>query len=639
MRKKAEVAYYKPVQTGGKDVDCRAILDGCQPPPRVFSSAIALDAPLSPDQAMLVAGESDLTVEALAGLLPSGCGVSIDWLVVEGAGGVQVPLNFRGDTWLDYLRITRMPVLVVARDTLGMINHTSLTILAIEQAGISILGVIISGNDNPQNVASLRRLHPDIAFHVLPSLSVAANIKYCDSDTDDVAEFLLARKKIYRQELDPATLVQSDADHVWHPYTQHKTAALPAIAQSARGVYLELADGKKLVDGSASWWVNTVGHGRKEIGAAMIRQQQRLDHVIFANLSHKPAVQLAERILRFSDSHLDRVFFSDNGSTAVEIALKMAYQSNVNRGETERTVFLAFSGSYHGDTFGAMAVGKADSFHGIFRKVLFRSVWANPVTFHKSEVCPLGIAAYESYLAELRQTISAHQKTLAGVVIEPLVQGAGGMLMQPEKFLQDLAELCREFQLPLIFDEVFTGMGRVGDSFAFKRAGVRPDIVCLAKGLTGGTMPLALTLATDKIFSAFLSDEKGKALLHGHSYTGNPIACAAALATLDIIKKEKLVDRARGLEAKFSAWIVDAERRFSIENPRCLGGILAFELPGSGFGNYFSTRAEKFTAAALSQGLFLRTLGNTAYFVPPLSINDSELAGALRGLDAALAEL
>jgi adenosylmethionine-8-amino-7-oxononanoate aminotransferase len=635
-RKNLRVGYYKPVQTGNSDPDSTTIRNQCQSLPFIVPSTLSLEAPLSPDQALQAARKSDTSVADLANLLPDIQCSDSDWLVIEGAGGVQVPLNFRGETWVDYLRAVQLPVLVVARDMLGMINHTSLTILALDHAGISILGVVISGNENLQNVLSLRRLHPDIAFHVLPSFLGSAKATFSEDETASLAEFFLARMAIQAKELDPTDLVSTDINHVWHPYTQHKNAAPPDIVRFARGVNLELADGKRVLDGSASWWVNTVGHGRKEIGRAIVRQQQQLDHVIFANLSHKPAIELAERILQFSDSHLDRVFFSDNGSTAVEIALKMAYQACVNRGEPEKSVFLAFAGSYHGDTFGAMSIGKADTFHGIFRKILFRSVWANPVTIHKSEVCPRGLAAYDEYLADLRLTMESQQKTLAGVVIEPLVQGAGGMLMQPEKFLRDLASLCHEFQIPLIFDEVFSGMGRVGESFAFRRAKVRPDIVCLAKGLTGGTMPLALTLTTNDIFSSFLAEDRSKALLHGHSYTGNPIACAAALATLDIIKKEGLLARARELEGKFSNWLEGAQVRYAIENPRCLGGIFAFELPGSGFGNYFSTRAQSFTKLALSHGLFLRTLGNTAYFVPPLSITDAELALAFRGFDGAL---
>jgi adenosylmethionine-8-amino-7-oxononanoate aminotransferase len=336
---------------------------------------------------------------------------------------------------------------------------------------------------------------------------------------------------------------------------------------------------------------------------------------------------------------LSRVFYSDNGSTAVEVALKIAYQSWANRGDAQRTKFLAFSGSYHGDTFGAMSIGASDGFHSVFDPFRFTTLWVDPVTSHPSIVCPEGAIALEKKIATLDALLAAEHTKLAGVIVEPLVQGAAGMLMQPIQFLKELERLCHKYSLPLIFDEVFTGFGRVGAMFAFQRAGVGPDIVCLAKGLTGGNLPLAVTLAQEQYFEHFLADDKSKALLHGHSYTANAISCRSALTTLDILDRENIIERTLELETAFTSWINTEENRLKLENPRALGGILAFELPHSGLGNYFHEKAAQIPKIAKKYGLFLRPLGNTVYFLPPLVISNAECKFALDALSSVVKEL
>ncbi|MEZ4743903.1 MAG: adenosylmethionine--8-amino-7-oxononanoate transaminase [Bdellovibrionota bacterium] len=434
-------------------------------------------------------------------------------------------------------------------------------------------------------------------------------------------------------------MLLTDKKHCWHPYTQHFRQSPPLLLKKAKGIFLELEDGRKIIDGSSSWWVNTIGHGRPEIAAAIKKQQQELDHVIFAGATHAPAIYLAKKIITLADSHLSKVFFSDNGSTAVEVGLKMAFQKFVNRGELGRTKFLGFKGSYHGDTLGAMSVGKSDGFHGMFKPLLFETIWAEPATMHKSVYCPNGELDLKDKIADLKALLEKHHNELAGIIIEPLVQGAGGMLVQPFSFLEAVQKMANQFDLPLIFDEVFTGLGRVGASFAFKRASLKPDIVCIAKGLTGGNLPLALTLTHDGIFEHFLDESKTKALLHGHSYTANPISCSAALATLDIVHNENLIEKSQDIEKHFSSWLSSEGKKLNLENPRCIGAILAFELPGSGFGDYFSHRANNFTRIALKNGLMLRTLGNTVYFVPPLTISKDECTYALTQISHTLQEL
>ncbi|MDD1422443.1 adenosylmethionine--8-amino-7-oxononanoate transaminase [Dolichospermum sp. ST_sed1] len=365
----------------------------------------------------------------------------------------------------------------------------------------------------------------------------------------------------------------------------------------------------------------------------MYQQQQKLDHVLFAGITHEPAIILSKNIIQLTQGHLHKVFFSDNGSTAIEVALKMAFQKFANTG-VKRTKFLGFHGSYHGDTFGAMSVAKSDGFHQVFEPLMFQSIWTRPLTHHASYLCPNGLEDRQQVYLELVEKFERHQHELAGVIIEPLIQGAGGMLMQCPEFLQFLQTLCKKFKIPLILDEVFSGMGRIGDYFAFLKANLDPDIVCIAKGLTGGNLPLALTLAKQEFYDAFLHEDKAMALLHGHSFTGNPIACAAANATLKILQSENLIDKAKNIENVFSKWI--DENRTKVNNARCLGAILAFELPQSGFNDYFSNSGMEYISKAQDKGLYLRTLGNTVYFVPPLVITENELSFTLEVLTNSL---
>jgi adenosylmethionine-8-amino-7-oxononanoate aminotransferase len=623
--------YWKPVQTGASPEDGDAAFVR-RVAGDVVEDAGCLYYPLaaSPDQAARAASRPAPSLTALLAALPDGNPV-----IVEGAGGLLVPLNDAGETWADL----PWPVVVVASTELGTINHTSLTLRELERRGRHVLAVVLSGKAHPENLRSLQRQHPGVPFHWLPP--VDAQVPGSAPLARAILEQLEAASGDGRVTTAPPPSelpwLEADRLHVWHPYTQHKTAPTPLPVERAHGAHLTLAGGERLIDGTSSWWVNTIGHGRPEIGAAIARQQAKLDHVIFAGVTHEPAARLAFELARLAGAGLSRVFYSDNGSTAVEVALKIVYQSWVNRGEPERTRFLAFRGSYHGDTFGTMAIGAAAGFHGVFKPFLFEVEHALPVTSHRSSVCPDGPAALDERLAQLERTIAS--QSLAGVVVEPLVQGAGGMLMQPEEFLRGVARICRRHALPLVLDEVMTGFGRTGAAFAFQRAGIEPDLICVAKGLTGGNLPLAATLARESFFAAFASDDRSRALLHGHSYTANPIACAAALASLDILEREQLSQRALDLERRYRGFIEAHAARLGLVAPRALGGILAFELPGTGDGDYFHPRATELAPRARAAGLFVRPLGNTVYLMPPLTIDDATLAAALDALASSVERL
>jgi len=399
-------------------------------------------------------------------------------------------------------------------------------------------------------------------------------------------------------------LIARDRACIWHPYTQHSTEAAPLPIAGARGSVLELADGRELIDAISSWWATLHGHGHPKIVEAMSTQVQQLDHVLFAGTTHEPAVALAEQLLQVVPEGLTRVFYSDNGSTAVEVALKMVRQVWCHANQPKRLVFLALEGAYHGDTFGTMAVGDPDPFFLPFEPMLFEAVRV-----------PAEAGAVARALQELGDRC-------AGVVLEPLVQGAAGMEMQSPAFLREVRALCDQHELPLIADEVMTGFGRTGELFACSKAGIAPDLLCLAKGLTGGNFPLSATLTTERYFNAFLSLERSKAFFHGHTFTGNPVGCAVGLASLAICREEDTPNRLEKIGALIEANLRESlEGSPRIERMRRTGGIVAFDLvpPGGSARGYLSDLQPRLRAAAIERGVLLRPLGNVLYAMPPAS--------------------
>ncbi|WP_141735815.1 adenosylmethionine--8-amino-7-oxononanoate transaminase [Oligoflexus tunisiensis] len=622
--------YWKPVQTGGDSIDRDQVERLCPAVQPYAGRVWSYPLPASPDQAAQAAVREAPTVEAIGAALDPAADI-----LMEGAGGLLVPLNEQNETWRDCIRMLQLPTVVVAGSGLGTLNHTLLTLEALDAAGIEVLAVVINGPAHEANLQSLKRMRPDQRFIPFPWLDLTQP----SAAWHRAAEELFDAVTLRNQTTDPAAWYAYDRQHCWHPYTQHQTAPDPLPLVKAQGIYLETASGEKLIDASASWWTNSTGHGHPKVGAAIARQHQKIDHCIFAGATHEPASLLAKELVKLSQGQLPRVFYSDNGSCAVEVGLKMVAQSWQNRGIYHRKSFLFFKGAYHGDTFGAMSVGASEGFHKAFSPYLFAGKSLAPVTSHASPICPEGPESLARGLDELKAMFQNHGHELAGVIIEPWVQGASGMNFQDLTWLQTLGRLCREYALPLILDEVFTGMGRVGSYFAFERAGLQPDIVCIAKGLTGGTLPLAVTLTTEAMFESFLDQDGSKALLHGHTFTGSALACAAALAALDIYRSEKILDRVAAMETETRNWIARRAQDLGLISPRALGAILAFELPGSGAGDYFHPLAQKVPTIARRHGLLMRTLGNTMYFVPPLSIQAGEVRDALQRMERTLGDL
>ncbi|QHS57415.1 adenosylmethionine--8-amino-7-oxononanoate transaminase [Mucilaginibacter sp. 14171R-50] len=405
-------------------------------------------------------------------------------------------------------------------------------------------------------------------------------------------------------------LVERDLQTIWHPYTQMKTAQPPIPIVSGKGACLYAEDGKKYIDAISSWWVNIHGHAHPYIAEMIAKQLLQLEHVIFAGFTHSGAVELAERLLAILPSNQKKAFYSDNGSTAVEVAIKMCLQYWYNKGE-ERTKIIAFKNAYHGDTFGAMSVSGRSAFTAAYDTLLFEVEF---IDLPGAE----NIDALKSQISNLRSQVSSF-------IFEPLVQGSAGMVMYEAKYLDELMAHCRNEGIMLIADEVFTGFGRTGKPFACDHVQTQPDIMCFSKGLTGGTMAFGLTTCTQQIYDAFLSDDKMKTLFHGHSYTANPVACAAALASLDLFLEPSTQQNINRIVNKHAAFAEKVRGHKSLKTTRQTGTILALEWQTGDNTSYFSGLRDKLYNYFLNAGIILRPLGNIIYILPPYCITDNEL--------------
>jgi adenosylmethionine-8-amino-7-oxononanoate aminotransferase len=419
---------------------------------------------------------------------------------------------------------------------------------------------------------------------------------------------------------------------LWHPFTQHslwESEEFPVI-ERADGCWLVDADGRRYLDGVSSLWCNTLGHRRREIDGAMKAQMGRVSHATFLGLTNPPAIELAEELVRRAPKGLERVFYSDNGSTAVEIALKMAFQYWQQNGRPQRTKFVALVEGYHGDTVGAVSVGGIDLFHERFRPLLFPTIKAPTTYAYRCKKASTLEECAAHCLEDLAAILRTHERELCGVVIEPLIQGAGGMIVQPRGFVKSVRELCAKHDVFLVADEVMTGFGRTGTMFACEQEGVTPDLMAVSKGLTGGTLPLAATLATKRIYDGFLGAFKDRRIFfHGHTYTGNPLACAAALGSLRAFDKENVLAKLpakieqfrRGLDAIALLPHVGEVRQCGL-----IAGIELVRARKSGEPYAYEERiGHRVSLAARERGVMLRPLGNVIVLMPPLVISAKDM--------------
>jgi adenosylmethionine-8-amino-7-oxononanoate aminotransferase len=432
---------------------------------------------------------------------------------------------------------------------------------------------------------------------------------------------------------DPSTLGEWDHRYLWHPFTQmHEwLAEEPLIIERGDGNELVDVTGRRYLDGVSSLWCNVHGHRKREIDEAIRGQLDRIAHTTLLGLANVPSIELARRLVRIAPQGLTRVFYSDAGATAVEIALKIAFQYWQLRGEKRRTRFASLVEAYHGDTIGSVSLGYSEGFHRFFKPILFEALRLTPPHVFRFYQRMSPRESVERALEEAHRELREHAGELAGVFVEPLVQGAAGMWAHPVEYLRGLRDITRELGLLLVCDEVATGFGRTGNMFACDHAAIAPDLLCVAKGLTGGYLPLAATLATDEIFAAFLGRfEERKTFFHGHTYTGNPLACAAALASLELFESEHVLERTQARIAELSAGLSRSIASLPhVADVRQWGLMVGIELmrdPERRAAYEPSDRiGHRVIRAARSRGVIIRPLGDIVILMPPLSIRPTEL--------------
>ena len=427
-------------------------------------------------------------------------------------------------------------------------------------------------------------------------------------------------------------LKQLDHAYLWHPFTQMQEwmAEDPCIIDQADGHYLIDVHGRRYLDGVSSLWCNTHGHRVKELDDAIRRQLDHIAHSTFLGLSHVPGIQLAEKLIEVAPKGLQRVFYSDSGATAVEIALKMAIQYWQLIGETKRTQIVSLAESYHGDTVGSMSLGYSETFHRFHKSLLFPVLRLTPPHVYRYYQRMSEAGALNAAVNDAQEKLTENKASLAALVMEPLMQGAAGMWPQPVEYVKAMSEICRDNGILLIFDEVATGFGRTGKMFACEHAGVAPDILCLAKGMTGGYLPLAATLTSEEIFSAFLGEYKEyKTFFHGHTYTGNPLGCAVALANLELFAKENIVERMQPRISYIQERLNDFLALPHVSDVRQWGFMVAIELvkeknPRS---TYPSEKriGHKVILEARKRSIIIRPLGDIIILLPPLTLPDDDL--------------
>lgn len=442
-------------------------------------------------------------------------------------------------------------------------------------------------------------------------------------------------------------LAERDLKHIWHPCSQMKDyeELEPIVIDHGKGVHIYDTEGKEYIDIVSSWWCNLLGHCNPVINESIKHQLDKLEHVIFANFSHEPAIQICEQLMEIIPTGLTKFNFSDNGSAAVECALKLSFQYQYQRGRRKKTKFICLTEGYHGETIGALSVGSLDIYAKLYNPILLDTIHVEAPDCYR---CPYGTCrenCQTECFEHAEQTFARFGEEACGIIIEPLLQGSAGMRMYPPSYLTKLRKLCDQYEVLLIADEIATGFGRTGKMFAFDYAGVSPDIMCISKGLTGGYMPMAITITTDEIYDAFYADySEGKAFMHSHTYSGNPLGCAAGLAVLKILKEDGILDqagiRARYLNQKLNEALLEHK---NVGEIRHLGLINAIELvkdknTKSGFDSGMRTGYQIYKKA-LEKGLLLRPLGDVLYFNPPLIINEDEIDQAVERCVGAMAEV
>ena len=600
----ADHEYWKPLETGESDSANVARL--C-PSVVVHRPQMRLSAPVAPPLAAKREGRRIPAAREIAAAMPR---VPVGKnLVVETFGGPFSPLN-DDELQLEFLRALTMPTVLISSPRLGGIGRALQCLAALHAEEIAPAAIVLLGERDAYTEQSLAQHSPVPVFALTPPMDWTA-AEFTASARSQQGE--LAR---LRQNLEASwprglasNLLAEDRRCVWHPYTPLAGADDPLVCVGARDEFLMLADGREVIDAISSWWTILHGHRHPPLMQALAAGARRLDHVLFAGVTHPDAVELADLLLGTLPWIGGRVFFSDNGSTAVEVALKMAYQYWQHRGEPQRTRFVGFEHGYHGDTFGAMAVSRDPVFFGPFEPLLFQA-----------DILPLDPDRLDAHLKQ-------HAHATAGVILEPLVQGAGGMRMHSPEVLKQIVEIAHQHDVLFIADEVMTGGGRTGTLLAHQQAGVVPDLICAAKTLTGGMLPLAATLAAPRIVAAFDTADRTRTFFHGHSFTANPLACAVAACNLRLLLNRPLADVKR-IEQFWRRAFAD------MNNVRIQGSIVAVDVDAAG--GYLADVGQALRRRCLEAGVFLRPLGNVLYAMPPYCTSEESLQRIADAMIAAL---
>jgi len=588
-------AYWKPVETGDSDTGrVRRLVDAT-----VFEPVVHFADAVAPPLAARHEGQTIPPASQIAAARPkSDCP-----LLIETFGGPLSPLN---ESELQVELICRLgsPCVLVTSSAVGAVGRSLAVLHTLRGHGVSVRAVVLIGPTDRYAESEIL-MHGRIPVRTLqpPHEWDAPSLKL---SVDEQRGVLAELHSFVDERIDqPAPdWLGRDRRSIWHPYTPLRDADPPIPVVSAQDEFLNLADGRQLIDGISSWWTTLHGHRQPRLMQALRQAVKRIDHVHFAGVTHPYAVECAEGLLKTAPWTEGRVFFSDNGSTAVEVALKMAYQFWCHGGEPKRTLFVGFEGSYHGDTFGAMAVGRDPVFFGRFESFLFRA-----------ERVPVLPELLDLFLSKWHPQVAA-------VVIEPLIQAAGGMRVHSPHILRDLYAVARRHHVLFIADEVMTAY-RTGTVWAHTAAGITPDFICAAKTLAGGVLPLAATLVAPEIVAAFDTDDRAQTFFHGHSFTGHPLACAVAAENLRLLADGRWRQQAERISRCWEGALYDLGELPGVRNARACGTMLAIDV---GAGGYLADVGRRLRATCIEKGVLLRPLGNVLYALPPLCTSDESLA-------------
>lgn len=642
------VGIMKPIQSGGRwDTDFLIKASGVKDEIELVNPCY-FKKPLAPLTASEIEGVQ-IDITAIKNAFDELC-KRHDIVIVEGIGGLLVPLteDYFVSTLVSELNI---PIIVVSHSGLGAINHTMLTINHAKEMGIDIIGIIF--NETKKKRKGLAEKTNPSVIEKLSGAPVLGNLPYVSSVSVNSCELGgLGRRFLKNIKIDnllipphpPLTkggredLVENDKKYLWHPFTQMNdwVKEEPVIIERGKDSYLYDTLGNRYLDGNSSYWVNIHGHRKREIDEAVVKQIRKVAHSTLIGLSNIPAIELSERLIEIAPEGLKKVFYSDDGSTAVEAGIKMAFQywqqreGKSQKSKVKRAKFIAFRNAYHGDTIGAVSVGGIELFHGTFKTLLFETIFApSPYCYR----CPLEKTYPECSLScanELERIAAENYDEVAALIIEPKVMMPGGIITAPEGFLKRVREICTKYNILMIADEVAVGFGRTGKMFACGHEDVTPDILLLSKSLTGGYMPLAATITTEDIYEGFLGEySEFKTFFHGHTYTGNPLACASAIANLDLFKKERILDSLQDKILFLKDELIKFYNLESVGDIRQCGFITGIEIvKDKETKKPYPLKDKigiKIAAEARDRGLIIRPIGNVVILVPPLSITKDEV--------------